>query len=190
MMVNVGDVDDMASITGTFDPDSSRSSVATTVINASNVGLSAGNDIDDDEDDDNLLEKSSSDDSDSEEEAKRALGIDKSPRKKKKIMKMSKDDSAPSGKNGGQVFSALAAKFQEDRARRGLPTRKKANNVWGSFLQEEYLTSGMTGIGVGRTLKDLVRSLIISLTHLCVRNFDRPFIFRILTAEPKPMITS
>ena len=56
---------------------------------------------------------------------------------------------------GGEVFQRMAAEFQKDRELRGLPTRKRKNNVWGSLLQEESLTQELTGIGVGRTLRDV-----------------------------------
>ena len=46
------------------------------------------------------------------------------------------------------MFNKMAAEFQA--------SRKAKNNVWGSILQEESLTSEMTSIGVGgRSLKDL-----------------------------------
>ena len=49
------------------------------------------------------------------------------------------------------IFREMAAKFQAN-------VKKRSNNVWGSILQEDALTSEMTGIGVGRTLK-------VILTH-------------------------
>ena len=50
--------------------------------------------------------------------------------------------------DGGAIFKQLAAKFQADRK-----AESKRNNVCGSILQEETLTSEMTSIGVGRTVK-------------------------------------
>merc|ERR1712156_963652 len=50
---------------------------------------------------------------------------------------------------GGTVFRQMAAKFQAN------VKKSQRNNVWGSILQEDALTSEMTGIGVGRTLKDV-----------------------------------
>ena len=50
---------------------------------------------------------------------------------------------------GGQTFRQMAAKFQANAQ------KSQRNNVWGSILQEETLSSEMTGIGVGRTLKDV-----------------------------------
>lgn len=52
----------------------------------------------------------------------------------------------------GAIFKQLAAKFQAGRQSKA---ESKRNNVWGSILQEDALTSEMTGIGVGRTAKDL-----------------------------------
>ena len=51
---------------------------------------------------------------------------------------------------GGAIFRQLARKFQDNRK-----AESKRNNVWGSILQEDTLTSEMTGIGVGRTIKDV-----------------------------------
>ena len=48
---------------------------------------------------------------------------------------------------GGTVFRQMAAKFQAN------VKKSQRNNVWGSILQEDALTSEMTGIGVGRSLK-------------------------------------
>lgn len=61
----------------------------------------------------------------------------------------------PGGKkqDAGQEFRLMAARFQEDRARQR--DTKKRNNVWGSILQEETLTSEMTGVVVGRSVRDL-----------------------------------
>jgi len=57
---------------------------------------------------------------------------------------------------GGNTFKAMAQAFQEDRNKKGLNGRKKKNNVWGSYIQEESLNSEMTGaLGVGRSLRDL-----------------------------------
>merc|ERR1712156_104328 len=50
---------------------------------------------------------------------------------------------------GGTVFRQMAAKFQAN------VKKSQRNNVWGSILQEDALTSEMTGIGVGRSLKDV-----------------------------------
>ena len=55
-----------------------------------------------------------------------------------------------SNDGGGSMFKSLAAKFQSDRK-----TKEKRNNIWGSVLLENTLASDMTGIGVGRTIKDL-----------------------------------
>merc|ERR1712212_29477 len=49
---------------------------------------------------------------------------------------------------GGSLFRQMAAKFQNEK-------KSQRNNVWGSILQEDALTSEMTGIGVGRSLKDV-----------------------------------
>ena len=51
---------------------------------------------------------------------------------------------------GGAIFRQLARKFQDNRK-----AESKRNNVWGSILQEDTLTSEMTGIGVGRSIKDV-----------------------------------
>merc|ERR550532_3187237 len=49
---------------------------------------------------------------------------------------------------GGAIFRQLARKFQDNRK-----AESKRNNVWGSILQEDTLTSEMTGIGVVNTIK-------------------------------------
>jgi len=57
---------------------------------------------------------------------------------------------------GGNTFKAMAQAFQEDRDKKGLNKKKKKNNVWGSFIQEESLNTEMSGaLGVGRSLRDL-----------------------------------
>ena len=57
---------------------------------------------------------------------------------------------------GGNTFKAMAKAFQEDRENKGLNKKKKKNNVWGSFIQEESLNTEMSGaLGVGRSLRDL-----------------------------------
>jgi phosphorylated adapter RNA export protein len=114
-------------------------------------------------DDDNVDENSvpglfnsdDSDDSDSDMESK------KPKRKMKRTMRMSEDGgnkSMDTDNGGGALFQKMASRFQaERRSSRGEASASggKRNNVWGSILQEESLTSEMTGIGVGRTLKDL-----------------------------------
>merc|ERR1719391_1855709 len=50
----------------------------------------------------------------------------------------------------------MAAAFQMQRDAQGLNKKKKRNNVWGNFIQEETLNTEMTGsLGVGVNLKDL-----------------------------------
>ncbi len=57
---------------------------------------------------------------------------------------------APSQNDGGgSTFRQMAARFQANFK------KTMRNNVWGNFLQEETLNTEMTGIGVGRTLKDI-----------------------------------
>jgi len=57
---------------------------------------------------------------------------------------------------GGDTFKKMAQAFQEDRDTKGLNGKKKKNNIWGSFIQEESLNTEMTGaLGVGRSLRDL-----------------------------------
>jgi len=57
---------------------------------------------------------------------------------------------------GGDTFKKMAQAFQEDRDSKGLNGKKKKNNVWGSFIQEESLNLEMSGaLGVGRSLRDL-----------------------------------
>ena len=58
-------------------------------------------------------------------------------------------DVVKNSDGGGSVFREMAAKFQAN------VKKSQRNNVWGSILQEDALTSEMTGIGVGRTLKVL-----------------------------------
>jgi len=68
--------------------------------------------------------------------------------KKKRSSNMSMD-VVKNSDGGGSVFREMAAKFQAN------VKKSQRNNVWGSILQEDALTSEMTGIGVGRTLKDV-----------------------------------
>jgi len=57
---------------------------------------------------------------------------------------------------GGDTFKKMAAAFQMQRDVQGLNKKKKRNNVWGNFIQEETLNTEMTGsLGVGVNLKDL-----------------------------------
>ena len=57
---------------------------------------------------------------------------------------------------GGDTFKKMAQAFQMQRDAQGLNKRKKRNNVWGSFIQEESLNAEITdSLGVGRSLKDL-----------------------------------
>ena len=57
---------------------------------------------------------------------------------------------------GGETFKKMAQAFQMQRDAQGLNKRKKRNNVWGSFIQEESLNAEITdSLGVGRSLKDL-----------------------------------
>merc|ERR1712029_578411 len=54
------------------------------------------------------------------------------------------------------TFKKMAAAFQMQRDAQGLNKKKRRNNVWGSFIQEETLNTEMTGsLGVGVNLKDL-----------------------------------
>ncbi len=93
---------------------------------------------------------SGDDDSDSDLESRR-------PSRKMKRMSDPRMDTVKSSSSvgGGSMFNAMAAQWQEGRAAKGLPTRTRKNNVWGSILQEETLTSEMTGIGVGRSMNDV-----------------------------------
>merc|ERR1712098_836891 len=57
---------------------------------------------------------------------------------------------------GGDTFKKMAAAFQMQRDAQGLNKKKRRNNVWGNFIQEETLNTEMTGsLGVGVNLKDL-----------------------------------
>jgi len=56
---------------------------------------------------------------------------------------------------GGDTFKKMAAAYQMQRDAQGL-NKKRRNNIWGSFIQEETLNAEMTGsLGVGVNLKDL-----------------------------------
>merc|ERR1712226_1094460 len=55
---------------------------------------------------------------------------------------------------GGDTFKQMVKAYQEDRNAKGLNGKRK-NNVWGNFMQEESLNSEMSGVGVGKSLKDL-----------------------------------
>jgi len=55
---------------------------------------------------------------------------------------------------GGDTFQKMAKAYQEDRNAKGLNGKRK-NNIWGNFMQEESLNSEMSGVGVGKSLKDL-----------------------------------
>ena len=57
---------------------------------------------------------------------------------------------------GGDTFRQMAQAFQAQRDAQGLNKRKKKNNVWGSFIQEEALNAEVAGsLGVGKTLASL-----------------------------------
>lgn len=57
---------------------------------------------------------------------------------------------------GGDTFKKMAQAFQMQRDAQGLNKKKKKNNIWGSFIQEESLNAEITGsLGVGKSLKDL-----------------------------------
>ena len=99
-----------------------------------------GRKTDDQDDSVELLEQSDDDDSDDSD-----LDTSMAKRMRSGPMEVTKD----SGGGGGDVFKKLAANFQASIR------KTQRNNVWGSFLQEDSLNSEMTGVGVGRTLKDL-----------------------------------
>ncbi|TRY67014.1 hypothetical protein TCAL_16953 [Tigriopus californicus] len=69
----------------------------------------------------------------------------------------SQEESMDQGDHGGADFQVMVTQFQKDRMQRGLPTRRggKANNIWGSLLQEESLNSELNNIAMGRNLRDL-----------------------------------
>ncbi len=107
---------------------------------------------------------------DSDYDASVAFGAASRSRKKKKRTAGRRNDPAEAG--GNAAFMELAARYQvnrelevsfcplqkrflqDDRRRQGLPARR-GNNVWGSILQEDALTSELNDIGVGGSLKDL-----------------------------------
>ncbi len=177
MMVNVGDVDeslddpvfDDAPPPAPLLPDHHELPPKGETIRSSGDD---DDDSDDDDDDDGLLDESSEDDDSSDSNCGMRLPADARDRKKKKRPKLLpritvEDTDGPRGPvtireaddGGGEVFQRMAAQFQREREMRGLPARggggKRKNNVWGSILQEESLTQEMTGIGVGRTLRDV-----------------------------------
>ena len=71
-----------------------------------------------------------SDDSDSDFEGQAA---------KRKFQRAASGMDVDKNDGGGDVFKKMAAKFQAERK-----AESKRNNVWGSILQEDALTSGIT----------------------------------------------
>ena len=106
-------------------------------------------DADEEEGDFGILNKESSDsDSDLEGNFGPKRRFEPPPTSKKSSSGGGMDVDNKDG--GGAIFRQLARKFQDNRK-----AESKRNNVWGSILQEDTLTSEMTGIGVGRSIKDV-----------------------------------
>ena len=131
---------------------------------------------------------SSEDDSDSDSQKRQGWPSTRVRGKKSRKLRMQYPSHAEvASLDGGDDFRNAAAAYQNSlRANNGaLPTssfsggeRRKvsaSNNVWGSILREDALTSELTGIAVGRkSIKDLnsdrgaevIRNFILKL--LCV----------------------
>ena len=94
------------------------------------------------------LDQDSDSDSDSE--------FKKTKPKQSRNSLWSRRDALVPDDGGGDEFKKMAQAYQAQRDAQGLNKKKKRNNIWGSFIQEESLNAEISkGLGVGQTLKDL-----------------------------------
>jgi len=111
----------------------------------------ASYDEDDEYDSDNAppnLDEDSESDSDSE--------LSKPKAKQSRNGLWARRDALVVEDGGGDTFKKMAQAFQQQRDAQGLNKKKKKNNIWGSYIQEESLNAEITGsLGVGKSLKDL-----------------------------------
>ena len=112
---------------------------------------------------------SSYDDSDSDSQIRRTTLGGRAPGKKSRKLRMQEVNSrmARVPNNGGEDFKNAVAAYQNSMQgdNGSVPTSSNAgekrkgggmNNVWGSILREDVLTSDLTSISVGRkSVKDL-----------------------------------